>query len=292
MQKKISIIIGVLLAATVSLLGFMRLSPTTSDGVQISFLDVGQGDATFITWGDGVQMLVDCGEDARVLEALGRNMAFFDKHIDYLVVTHPDRDHYGGCIDVLRRFTVANVVYTGMQKEDKAWNIFLAMVEQEGARIHIITKKQDWQIASSTLSFLYPDHDVRLDAHVPGYPKKESDNNTSIVMKLVYGESSLLLPGDAEQELEEYLVKQHGDEIDVDVLKASHHGSGGSSIKPFLEAASPQHTVISAGRNNRYGHPSRRVLKRLERIGSTIWRTDIQNDILFVLYSSFIQPPS
>ena len=85
--------------------------------LRITFLDIGQGDATFIEFPNGEQMLVDCAEDGKILEALGRVMPYYDRDIDYLMITHPDFDHYGGCTDVLNRFEVKNIVYNGFKKE-------------------------------------------------------------------------------------------------------------------------------------------------------------------------------
>ena len=100
------------------------------------------------------------------------------------------------------------------------------------------------------------------------------------MLKLSLGESDVLMTGDAEAPLEEYLVEKYGEQLDVEILKVGHHGSGGSSSQLFIDAVSPEYSTISAGAENRYGHPTRRVLRRLERASSTIWRTDTQGDIL------------
>ena len=255
--------------------------------VAITFLDIGQGDATFIEWPDGTQMLIDCAKDARVLEALGRVMKFYDKEIDYLVVTHPDADHYAGCIDVLKRFKVNNIVWTGYMVPDPQWHYFLKMVDEEQADTVQIREKAVWQIAGTTLSFLYPNHDVATDATVPGFDKI-ADNNTSIVIKLSYGESDLLLTGDAEAPLEQYLVDAYGDTLNVQVLHVGHHGSNSSSIQPFLSTVTPAHAIISVGKENDYGHPTLRVLRRLERAGAKVWRTDERGDITARIYTNNI----
>lgn len=256
--------------------------------IDVTYLDIGQGDATFIEWPDRTQMLVDCAKDARVLEALGRVMPFYDKHIDYLLVTHPDLDHYGGCIDVLKRFDIEHIVYTGVQKEDDTWAFFWKKIQEEGSEYTEIDKEQQWSIGSSTLAFLYPDHDASEDANILGLKKKAGSNNSSIVFTLSHGEMDLLFMGDAEAELEEYLLQKHKEKLDVDVLKVSHHGSAGSSIPKFVSSTSPDISVISAGKENRYGHPSRRVIKRLERASSTIWRTDLHGDVRMQVYKDRI----
>lgn len=244
----------------------------------VSFLDVGQGDASLIEWPDGRQMLVDCGADDRVLEALGRTMDFYDKQIDYLLVTHPDLDHYGGCIDVLKRFKVNKVIYSGLQKQDGAWQVFWQAVQDEGAEYKQIKEQEEWEIGGAVIKFLYPDHDLNKNNLVPG-AQKANDNDSSIVFKLSYGESDILFTGDAEIGLEDYLSAKYGDELDVEVLKVGHHGSGSSSGQSFLDLITPEISTISVGAENKYGHPSLRVIRRLEREESKILRTDLDGDI-------------
>lgn len=240
--------------------------------LKVSFLDVGQGDAEFIEWPDGEQMLVDCSKDATILSALGRVMKYYDKEIDYLVVTHPDSDHYGGCIDVLKRFEVKNIVYTGLQKTDKSWQYFQDMINQENAKYIEIAVQDIWQIDGANLNFLYPDK--KLDNNI------KDTNNSSLVFKLSYGENDILFVGDAEEELENYLISKYGNILDSEVLKVGHHGSGSSSGQNFIDAVSPDYSIISVGKWNSYGHPSRRTLKRLERSESQVYRTDELGDIV------------
>lgn len=249
--------------------------------LKIIFLDVGQGDAGFIEFSNGEQMLVDCAVDARILEALGRVMPYYDRTIDYLLVTHPDSDHYGGCIDVLDRFKVKHIIYNGLEKfGDKYWEEFWRRVQQEGAEYIKIDKLDVWEVGGAVLTFYYPNHDVAVDAKIPDSDKTPNDNNTSVVFKLNYLDGEILFTGDMEAELEEYLLKIFGDKLDVDILKVGHHGSAGASSQEFLDVVTPEYAAISSGKNNKYGHPSLRVLKRLERAGAMILRTDLQGDIV------------
>jgi len=259
-------------------------NPVTDDNqVKITFLDVGQGDASLIEFSDKEKMLVDCAIDNRILEALGRTMSFYDRQIDYLLITHPDNDHYGGCIEVLKRFEVKNIVYNGLKKEnDSQWREFWQAIQDEGAKYWEIDKEQSWDIASTTVQFFYPNHSIVKDTKIPG-GKTGNDNDTSIVFKIINGNKSALFMGDTEADLEKYLVDKYSVQLKSDVLKVGHHGSGGASSEEFLVAVSPTESVISCGKNNRYGHPSLRVLKKLERVNSKIWRTDENGDILIKL---------
>ncbi len=250
-------------------------------GIKITFLDIGQGDATFIEWGDGTQMLVDCSIDSRILEALGRVMRYGDHVIDYLLVTHPDQDHYGGCVDVLKRFEIKNIVYTGYEKTGNTYfPIFLQAIEGEQSDFFQIQAEQIWKIGSSTLHFLYPDALPMEHQVIKKMGKRDASNNTSIVFTLEYENKKILFTGDAEKEVEEYLIKKYGTALDVDVLKVGHHGSSGSSMDSFLSKVRPELAMISSGKDNRYGHPAPRTLKRLERVGAKVWRTDEKGDII------------
>ena len=308
MKKEVIFLLG-LLIITVILLFFVRseiertgIDEKVIDVVEedptldITFLDIGQGDATFIEFPDGQQMLVDCAIDARIIEALGRVMPFYDRDIEYLVVTHPDLDHYGGCIDVLKRFDVEHIVYNGMEKSyDDLWQEFNAAIEahiQKGKPYTLTEEQFVWNISTTTINFLYPDHSILDDQNVPNVEKQTGANDTSIIIKLTYGDQDVLLTGDAEEDLEEYLISTYGDQLDVEILKAGHHGSKTSSIQEFVSSTSPVDAIFSAGKNNKFGHPSPRVLKRFERSSTTIWRTDVHGDILVSISTStyFIVP--
>ena len=248
--------------------------------VLVNFLDIGQGDATYIQFEDGEDMLIDCAIDGRILEALGRVMSWKDTIIDYLVVTHPDLDHYGGCEEVIKRFDIKHILYNGLQKKgSKMFESFWFSTHELDGAYRELTEPETLHIASTTVEFLYPDHSIAHDAKIPGLQKDTGSNDTSIVTKLTHGTTSVLLMGDAEEPLEKYLIQTYGNELDVDILKLGHHGSDSSSSQEFLEEVSPHDAIASCGVHNKYGHPSLRVLKRLERVSSTLWRTDEDGDI-------------
>lgn len=257
--------------------------------LQIDFLDIGQGDASLITFPSGEQMLVDCSLDARILEALGRVMDFRDHTIEYLAITHPHQDHDGGCVDVLKRYEVKQVIYTGFKKNtDSYLGVFFETVQNEPAVYSEISSEQTWTIGSTTVHFLYPDSTVSGSEIVPDRPSGSNANNTSLVFSLQYGKEKVLFMGDAETEEETYLLKKYGGLLDVDVLKAGHHGSQTSSGNNFLKVVTPSVVTISSGKGNSYGHPSLRTLKRFERSGTQIWRTDEKGDIILQIYPDHI----
>jgi len=247
----------------------------------VTFFNIGQGDSALIKFNNGQKMLVDCGPDRKILAKLGSALPFYDRKIDYLLVTHPDLDHYGGCVDVLNQYAVQEIITNSSTKEtDPYWKIWDAKEKQESAEIKIITNTQEWFIGSSTLYFLNPDNSLNLTA------KDTEGNNASIVFKLTNAGESFLFTGDMEMPLEEALEQKYCSTtlpacpaLKADVLKVGHHGSDSSSGEDFLRYVSPKEAVVSVGKNT-FGHPSFRVLKKLQRIGAGILRTDELGDII------------
>lgn len=271
-EKYLTIVVAALLVITLVLLFIVTRKPDAP--FSIAFLDVGQGDATLISFDKQTQMLVDCGPSRAVLQGLGRQLPFFDRTIEYLVVTHPDLDHYLGCIDVLDRYRVERVWWTGRDNvNDPQWAVFKEAIGREDAEVRVIDKAERHDIFDTVIDVLYPDHPIAAE--------KVDDNNTSVVMRVQHDTFSALLTGDAEEELERHLVQEYGTRLHAKILKAGHHGSNTSSIQEFIDTVAPEIAVISAGKNNKYGHPTERVLHRLERASTTIRRTDVDGDVVY-----------
>ena len=232
----------------------LRASPSESRFLKVTFLDVGQGDATFIESPTGTQVLIDGGKGSMVLGSLTDVMGFFDKDIDMVVATHPDMDHIGGLIDVLERYQVHTILMTENMGSTPTFETFVEKVKAEGARVIYARRGEVFDlgsgvVGSTTLTILFPDHD----------PRGLESNMSSIVARLVYGESEYMLTGDSPQEIETYLVSLDGSGLMSDVLKAGHHGSRTSSSEVFVNAVHPQYTIYSAGKDNSYGHPHKEV---------------------------------
>lgn len=258
--------------------------------LKVAFMDIGQGDATLLQFPNGQTMLVDCGPNAGILAALGRNLAWNQRDLDYLVVTHAHTDHFARCIDVLARFRVHTIYYSGYDGEGgsmlRDWHRAVnEEQENEGADFKIVAAPMELMIGSSTVRFLYPDHDVAIDPHVPG-EKTIDTNDTSVVVKVTYGSQDILLTGDMEAPLEQYLVQKAASELAAEILKAGHHGSRSSSSAEFLRAVAPHDVTISAGIGNSYEHPHRSTLYHLSDLGARVWRTDVGGDILATISTS------
>jgi len=246
----------------------------------VTFFDVGQGDAALIKFDNGQKMLVDCGINRNILSKLGSALPFFDRTIDYLLVTHPDGDHYGGCPAVLQRYQVKNIITNGAQKSnDPYWLAWQKYKNLEPAKNKIISGRETMVIGNNRLDFLSPDESLGVDIN------KFGSNNHSIVFMLKNNLGSFLFTGDMELPLEQALLKKycqnlsHCSMFKADYLKVGHHGSDSSSGVEFLQVVNPKKSIVSVG-PNKYGHPSLRVLRKLARVGTTIWRTDQLNDII------------
>ena len=247
----------------------VRPSMQSKDGtLKVTFLDVGQGDATLIESPSGTQVLIDGGADSRVLSALSRELGFFDRDIDILIATHPDQDHIGGLVDVLIRYDVDTVLMTENENDTPVSDAFQKMVVEEGAKIIYARNGQMYDLGigkagSTTLTILFPDHD----------PTHMESNDSSIISRLEYGATSYLFTGDSPQKIEEYLVERDGLLLHSDVLKVGHHGSRTSTSEIFLTAVSPTYALISAGKDNKYGHPHKEVTDLLTQQGITYKNT-------------------
>lgn len=247
-------------------------------GTEVMFFDVGQGDSIFIETQNKHQVLIDGGPNSAILKKLAKEMPFYDRTLDLVILSHPEKDHFTGLIEVLKRYKVDNIMWTGVVRETAEWKEWNALIKKEGARVVIAQagKKVLFPKTNSHIDILYP------FLNFEGKKIKDS-NNTSIVAKFFApGNNNFVFTGDIEKEGEENLVNSDLD-ITATVLKIAHHGSKTSSSEDFLEKVSPELAVISAGRDNKYGHPHSEVLANLAKFGIQVKRTDKDGDIKFII---------
>ncbi len=262
--------LGVLLVSTI-FIWYAVVAEDRGGKLTVAFLDVGQGDAIFIESPTGNQLLIDGGPNQSVLRALGKMMPFYDRSIDMLVVTNPDKDHFAGFIDVLRAYRVSSVVEPGTVGASSEYRIFEDTVEQEKSARVLARRGQHIDLGGGAmLEILFPDRDVAgLET-----------NMGSIVARLTYGTTAFLLTGDSPEAVEKYLVLLDGKHLRSDVLKVGHHGSKTSTGEELLGFVAPSLAAISAGKNNRYGHPHQETLERLARFAVPIFGTYEQGTIV------------
>ncbi|NQV12378.1 MBL fold metallo-hydrolase [Candidatus Uhrbacteria bacterium] len=235
----------------------------------VHVLDVGQGDAIFVELPGDIQMLVDGGVDDTVLSRLSEVMFPWDRSIDYIVITHPHADHINGLIEVLERYDVKNVLIDNVVYDSVPYEILRERIASEGSVV-IDPDDIDTLISGEVaVDVIYPSPEIVVDVG-------DDVNEGSIVLKIYDGTNSILLTGDAGNDVEEQIGSVIGD---IDILKVGHHGSTYGTSRAFLDKVSPEVAVISLGEDNDYGHPHTSTLKRLADFGVEVFRTDLQGTV-------------
>lgn len=232
---------------------------------EVHYIDVGQADCELIIC-DGEAMLIDGGnvDDSDLVVSYLTDMDVSE--IEYMLCTHAHEDHVGGLPGPLSKFKVDNVYAPERESDTKCYRDFKEKARAAGGIINP-ENGDTVELGSSEVVFYVPDvNDGDL-------------NNTSIMCRITYGDTSFLFTGDAEAEAEKS-VMESGAELDADVLKVGHHGSSSSTSDQFLDAVDPEYAVISCGKDNSYGHPHDETLKRLHNKDVMIYRTDMNGHIV------------
>lgn len=238
--------------------------------MKVHFIDVGQGDATLIQTPNGSIILKDAGD-----RHMGSRVVSYLKSqgvdtIDLLIGSHPHVDHIGGMAEVIENFNVKKVSIPKVTHTTRTFENLLETIKANNLTV---------KSARAGVTFDL-DPAVELLLVAPNSPQYSILNDYSAVLKVAYNKSSFLITGDAEQHSEMEMIRNNHD-INIDVLRTGHHGSGTSSTTQFLNATSPKYAIISVGENNRYNHPGRDVLTRLNNSGAEIYRTDKHETIVF-----------
>jgi competence protein ComEC len=243
--------------------------------LEFSVLDVGQGDAILIETPAGQNVLIDAGEGELVIRRLSEELAWWDRHIDLLVLTHPHSDHFGGMIPLFARYEVGTVLHNGLSVEGADYEAWSKALATEGSEIRIIEQAQTISLGGDcSLSLIYPRTEADLS-------ELTDLNESSLVSRLDCLGASFLLMGDAGKETEHKLLES-GIGLRSDVLKVGHHGSAGSSDTEFLAAVDADWALLSLGADNRFGHPSPKTERALAGSGAAILRTDQSGTLTFV----------
>lgn len=275
MKKKFYIILLILgIVAILVTVPVFWLTYAAPKDLEVNFLDVGQGDSILIKTPFGQNILIDGGSDSTIIKRLGESLAWWDKRIDLMVLSHPHDDHVAGLIDVIKQYNVEQILYTGVIHTSPTYLEWLELIRERKIFLVIIDRPQKISMGKNCyLDILYPQESL-LGKEVNNL------NNSSMVIKLVYGNTKFLFTGDVELEIEQQLIEtQDFASLQADVFKAGHHGSDTSNSKEFLDAVSPKTVVIQVGKDNDFGHPSRRAIKRFERIGAMVYRNDLDGTI-------------
>ncbi len=279
---------GLILAAIAVGLG---ISQSSDQKLHIIACDVGQGDATLITF-ESTQILIDGGPDLKILDCLGKYIPYWDRTIEAVILTHPQLDHYGGLIEVVGRYEVENLIANSLDSDADAYGQLKKEIMEKG--IKVTNPNQDTLVRYGALylDIVHPSREfiaqnstflesTSSDRVLGSYTTRADPNVFSIVAILSFGDFDGLFTGDITPEAIEEIIKS-GQLKDVDFIKIPHHGSKNGLTSSLLEVTSPEISVISAGRNNRYGHPHQETLGLLRERNIQILRTDEVGDIEIV----------
>jgi competence protein ComEC len=266
-----------LLASLAALETFYLVNPLFQKDLRVTFLDVGQGESALIEFPGGKRMLIDGGGMTGDFDIGERAIAPFLWHkrirsIDYLVLSHPNSDHYSGLPFILKNFMVGEVWEGGIEERSNGYRDFKKAVAGSGSLYKRVSEGDRYNINNTTVEVLNaPNGFMATD--------DKAANNGSLVLKFRYGDTSFLFTGDIEKEAE-YRLLPKGDILKSTVLKVPHHGSLTSSTVDFLDRVKPEKAVFSVGYKNSFGFPKEAVLKRYREIGSEIYRTDRDGAIM------------
>ncbi len=278
-RKIICIIIGIIIVLFILLNGDFINNATASvsninnsnennnvDGsLSVHFIDVGQGDCIYINQGE-YNMLIDAGnnEDGEKLVSYLKSLNV--NGFDYVIGTHPHEDHIGGMDDIINNFEIENYYMPDKLSTTKTFEDVLDALDAKGLSYNVPKIDDEFKLGDATFKVIYSGDDTN------------DINDSSIVLKMTYGDNSFLFTGDATSNVEEIILNK---DIKSDVLKVAHHGSSYSSTTEFLDKVDPKYAIISVGTNNSYNHPASITLQKLSNRDIKVYRTDLDGTIIF-----------
>lgn len=249
--------------------GFYRQS------LEVTFFDVGQGDAIMVKTPERHLILIDGGPDDTILGKIGQIIPFWRQHIDLVVLTHPHADHLYGLIQILDRYQVDYILWSGVECLDSVCQLWKNELAKGDSEIIIAQAGQRIRSDSMVLDVLYP-----LTSYYRYLPKDHND--ISVVTKLSYGNHAFLFTGDITDKGEKEIVLAWGNYLSSNIMKVAHHGSISSSQEDFLDIVHPEIAIIQVGANNKYGHPAQETIDKLISRSIIIHRTDEDGDIKII----------
>ena len=263
---------AIALAACTALIWYAVMRVDHQGLLRVSFLDVGEGDAILIESPNGARVLIDGGPDDSVLRQLGTELLPWDRRIDAVIATHPDKDHSAGLISVLERYDVPLVMQSSVEGSTPEWRAFEQEIADRSMKKVIAQRGQVMRMGDVSLTVLSPDR-----------PLPHADTNTAcVVTRLTYRDTAFVFSCDAPQAVEKYLAALDGASLHADVLKVGHHGSKTSSSPYFVGAVAPAYVVYSRGCDNSYGFPNTETVATYARFGVTALDTCTDGTIHFV----------
>ncbi|MBD7914061.1 MBL fold metallo-hydrolase [Clostridium sp. Sa3CUN1] len=249
-----------------SLLNYNKSTPNPRE-INVHFIDVGQGDAILVQV-NSKNLLIDSGpksEKEKLTEYLD---SLYIPQFDYIIATHPHEDHIGNMDYIINNYKVLSFYTPKITTDTVSFENMVESLTRKNLKLKILkSNNKTIDLGSNTL----------VEVFSPNLDSYDNLNNYSPIIKITYGNTSFLFTGDAETEIEKEVISRYSN-LKSDVLKVGHHGSSTSSSLEFLKAVNPKISVISVGKNNTYGHPTKDTLEKLK--STTIFRTDKNKSII------------
>ncbi len=279
MKRTVSVLL--ILIIVLSAVGCKSKTPemtVSSDSLTVYFFDVGQADSSLLIFPGGTTMLIDAGNEADGEEIADFMSDLGIKTVDYFVLTHPHEDHIGGAEDIFKEFDILTVCLPNIPTEFEPDTAIFEELNQN------IEKEKCRELKLNADTVIVEKESYNVTSVGPSDKAVFSDmNDWSLNLKVVCFTNTILFVGDSEKPAELDMLAERQN-LDADILKVGHHGSGNSSTEAFLNAVTPQVSVISVGANNSYNHPHDDALKRLTDSGSKVLRTDTVGTVIAHCY--------
>ena len=271
---------------------FQFLGTLTDGHLKIIHCDVGQGDGAYIRFPDGRDMVVDGGPNDAIINCLSKYMPFWDRHIDIILLTHPQKDHMQGLLTVLDRYDVGYVVRSDVQNNTDGYTQLLRIIEKKKIPVKLVTAGDRVVVGNAIVTILWPTADqiTRMKSPIASQTGSLGGvlgvstgdlNDGSVVFWLQYGTFDEIFTGDADTRIEKNYLGTPLSPDGIEVLKVPHHGSKTGMSETYISWLKPKLAVISVGKNS-YGHPADSILALLDRYGVKIVRTDRNGDVEIV----------
>jgi len=235
---------------------------------ELDFLNVGQGDASLISFPQSGKILVDAGPDRSILKSLGKVQKFFDKNIDVLILSHANLDHYAGFFEVLKHYEPRIFAYNGFDTQNQTFQNLLNLLEERKVVVVRLLAGDKIRIGRDVFKIISPS---------AGFNQKDL-NKSSLAFQLNINNFKILFLGDAEADF----IERIGDDLKSDILKVSHHGSKSGTDEILINLIAPKIALIGVGKNNPFHHPAEAVLDLLKNAGIDIFRTDEKGTIRII----------
>lgn len=258
----------ILILSLFNLVLFFLIYDLLSQESFVVFLNIGQGSSVLFN-NPKLQILYDVGPYGyTTLNEIKKFIPFYDKMLEVVIISHPDKDHYGGIFDILERYKIGVIVISPIKSEESGYVSFIKKAKEK--KIPIVVLKENDIIETNN---------EKIYILNPSIKKFKTENQNSLVLKVFKNNKSFLLTGDIDKKVEEYLVKKYRGFLKSDFLLIPHHGSKYSSSQEFLKLFANSFAIIQVGKN-KYGHPHKEVIDSLRKLNIKYWRTDLNGALV------------